>query len=275
MFCSNCGKELDNNVKFCPECGYDLQSNKSIVLKINNGNIDKKKIRIILIYSGIIAFFLIIGLCIYNILSPINYDFGFASIKASYNPFWGRVKGNVSFLGISKDIERNDVSPFEYIKLKQNLKGADKNEIDSTLTSYVNMDIQDSTLNNESHKTFSPKFKSNTLQQAYESDFKKKNPNMVLNSQEISDDMNHYINGGGSLYGVAMKALEDSTNSESPYKNLNLKYINLFLKKYDCLFKRFDISYCGMEKIVIYDDEYVYLTETVKSLVNALNTLFN
>ena len=35
MFCSNCGKELAEDVKFCPECGYqikDLQQQPQFVI---------------------------------------------------------------------------------------------------------------------------------------------------------------------------------------------------------------------------------------------------
>ena len=28
MFCSNCGNEIDENVKFCPHCGFNFSTNK-------------------------------------------------------------------------------------------------------------------------------------------------------------------------------------------------------------------------------------------------------
>lgn len=132
MFCSNCGKDIKAGEKFCPECGYNLQNNKSIVLKI-----DKKKSKTILIYFGITALILTIGLCVYNLLSPINYDIGFASIKASYNPFLCKIKGKISFLGMSQDVERNDVSIIEYIGLKKELKKTDKTNIEDIFGNYT------------------------------------------------------------------------------------------------------------------------------------------
>ena len=34
MFCSNCGKEINNDVSFCPECGAAQQPNTTVTSKI-------------------------------------------------------------------------------------------------------------------------------------------------------------------------------------------------------------------------------------------------
>ena len=131
MFCSKCGKEIDDNARFCPECGNNIISSNSFILKI--GGETKKKI---LIGSGITSICLIIALCLYNLLSPISYDFGFGSIKASYNPFLCKVKGKISFLGESKDIERTDVSIFDYIGLKKKLKNPSDANVKNIFDNY-------------------------------------------------------------------------------------------------------------------------------------------
>ena len=42
MFCSNCGKEIDENVKFCSNCGAEniIQSTK---VNIEENKVDEKK----------------------------------------------------------------------------------------------------------------------------------------------------------------------------------------------------------------------------------------
>ena len=36
MFCKNCGKEIEDAVKFCPECGAAQTVSEKSTFKINN-----------------------------------------------------------------------------------------------------------------------------------------------------------------------------------------------------------------------------------------------
>ena len=78
MFCSNCGKELDNNVKFCPECGHAVIANKETDKqeqdKINShenntDNAENIKQPKKIIYDGLWVFIIAIGI-FYAIFSP-------------------------------------------------------------------------------------------------------------------------------------------------------------------------------------------------------------
>ena len=79
MFCSNCGKEIEENVKFCSNCGAEIGT---VTVKKNNNNEKKekeksnKKIKVVL---GIIIV-LIIGI-IWFINRPHIYEIG-ETVKA-------------------------------------------------------------------------------------------------------------------------------------------------------------------------------------------------
>lgn len=76
MYCRNCGKELDDNIKFCPECGAST-GDYEIKKEQENMNYDrpKKGKGIASMVLGIIAVYF--G---FSILASATYyeDFGFA-----------------------------------------------------------------------------------------------------------------------------------------------------------------------------------------------------
>ena len=76
MFCSNCGKEMDENSKFCPNCGVEnilLSSEKENKDELKEKKVKNKKgkKKVIKILSLIIGMFLII-LCACKIIESIN-----------------------------------------------------------------------------------------------------------------------------------------------------------------------------------------------------------
>lgn len=47
-FCSNCGKEVNENAVICVNCGCSLENNSSVNVTINNGsNVDSPKSRLV------------------------------------------------------------------------------------------------------------------------------------------------------------------------------------------------------------------------------------
>lgn len=59
MFCSNCGRKCDDNVKFCPECGYSIKNNSNVQSTISNPlqkgqmtNENMKKVLFLLLMVG-------------------------------------------------------------------------------------------------------------------------------------------------------------------------------------------------------------------------------
>ena len=69
MFCKNCGKEIQDNVKFCPECGGSINKQEKVLTPENNnpiGNLIGGIIVFGLIWWGLDAFF-------WNVESP-NFD---------------------------------------------------------------------------------------------------------------------------------------------------------------------------------------------------------
>ena len=56
-FCTNCGQELNNNVKFCMNCGKEIKTNKKEETNIstNNNSLDTTKSKIA---AGLLGIFL-------------------------------------------------------------------------------------------------------------------------------------------------------------------------------------------------------------------------
>ena len=69
MFCSNCGKEIDDNAKFCQYCGISFSEKNNTISKENNKNQNNGCLSQIGSIIGGIVFFVII----FNI---IGFDFG-------------------------------------------------------------------------------------------------------------------------------------------------------------------------------------------------------
>lgn len=62
MFCSNCGKEIDNNNKFCPYCGYSLKPDANIEMPIEQSKkLILKNKKIICIIAVCIVVIVLIG----------------------------------------------------------------------------------------------------------------------------------------------------------------------------------------------------------------------
>ena len=120
-----------------------------------------------------------------------------------------------------------------------------------------------------------PCFAGNVLQQEYET------AKMAEMAQEpafyniskrglIEDDYLHYLNGGGSLYGVLKYKQE-----KLPKDSLDLKYVNLMLAKYDIIIKNINPQLVKPDRIIIEDDDYKKLSDDVKSDIALFNLIIS
>ena len=67
MFCTNCGKEIKDDLKFCPECGKEIGATKSDTPKINN------KIIIFSVLAGVIIIAVIFAMVLNNKKTETNF----------------------------------------------------------------------------------------------------------------------------------------------------------------------------------------------------------
>ncbi len=124
----------------------------------------------------------------------------------------------------------------------------------------------------------SPVFAGNLLQQEYEA----KEAGKVAQDAAfhnttalglIQDDYLHYLKGGGSLYGVLMYKKEQLEKNPASKKSLDLRYINLMLKKYDIIVKGINPHLIKPDRIIVDDTEYKQLSEDVKRVMAGLNLM--
>ncbi len=120
----------------------------------------------------------------------------------------------------------------------------------------------------KSKEQVSQKTKSNTLQQNYES-----SKTIKLSKELIQEDIQGYYNYKNSLYGAAINALEDFEKSNDPNREINILYTKKFINNIECLSRRFDASYCGIQKIIVYDEDYTKLSDLTKLLIKILNSM--
>lgn len=120
-----------------------------------------------------------------------------------------------------------------------------------------------------------PAFAGNLLQQEYET------AKMTETAQDpafynkttkglIEDDYLHYLNGGGSLYGV-LKYKQKNL----PKDSLNLKYVNLMLAKYDIIIKNINPQLVKPDRIIVEDDDYKKLSDEIKSVMSGFNLIMS
>lgn len=120
-----------------------------------------------------------------------------------------------------------------------------------------------------------PCFAGNVLQQEYET------AKMAEMAQDpafynktakglIEDDYLHYLNGGGSLYGVLKYKQE-----KLPKDSLDLKYVNLMLARYDIIIKNINPQLVKPDRIIIEDDDYKKLSDDVKSVMSGFNLIMS
>lgn len=120
-----------------------------------------------------------------------------------------------------------------------------------------------------------PCFAGNVLQQEYET------AKMAEMAQDpayynktanglIEDDYLHYLNGGGSLYGVLKYGQE-----KLPKDSLDLKYVNLMLTKYDIIIKNRNPQLIKPDKIMVDDEDYKRLSDDVKSDIAIFNLIIS
>lgn len=120
-----------------------------------------------------------------------------------------------------------------------------------------------------------PAFAGNILQQEYET------AKMAEMAQDpvfynkttkglIEDDYLHYLNGGGSLYGV-LKYKQKNL----PKDSLNLKYVNLMLAKYDIIIKNINPQLVKPDRIIVEDDDYKKLSDDIKSVMSGFNLIMS
>lgn len=84
----------------------------------------------------------------------------------------------------------------------------------------------------------------------------------------IEDDYLHYLNGGGSLYGV-LKYKQKNLSKDS----FDLKYVNLMLAKYDIIIKNINPQLVKPDRIIVEDDDYKKLSDDVKSDMAIFNLI--
>lgn len=89
----------------------------------------------------------------------------------------------------------------------------------------------------------------------------------------IQDDYLHYLNGGGSLYGVLMYQKERLQKHPTSKNSLDLRYINLMIKKYDIIVKGMNPHLIKPNRIIVDDTEYKQLSEDVKRVMAGLNLM--
>ena len=67
MFCSNCGKEIEDNSKFCKHCGTGCDSNESSQLKTESNNESENIIKqVCSVIGGLIFLAIIFNIGIFN-----------------------------------------------------------------------------------------------------------------------------------------------------------------------------------------------------------------
>lgn len=125
-----------------------------------------------------------------------------------------------------------------------------------------------------------PAFAGNLLQQEYETTKAveiSKDTSLYNKSAKglIQDDYLHYLNGGGSLYGVLIYKKEQLEKNVKSTNSLDLRYVNLMIKKYDLVIKGINNHLVKPDKIVVDDVEYKQLSEDVKNVMAGLNLIFS
>lgn len=123
-----------------------------------------------------------------------------------------------------------------------------------------------------------PVFAGNLLQQEYEiKEAVKVTQDLSFHNLSkrglLENDYQCYLNGGGSLYGVMKYEQERLQKITTPEKNLDLRYINLALKKYDLIIKNQNPHLVHPDKIIIDDKDYKILTDNTKSIIAGFNML--
>lgn len=123
-----------------------------------------------------------------------------------------------------------------------------------------------------------PVFAGNLLQQEYET------KEAVKFTQDLSfhnmskrglleNDYQGYLNGGRSLYGMLKYEQERLEKITTPEKNLDLRYINIMIKRYDTRIKAINSQLFNLQKIIVNDDEYKYLSKDTKVALAMFNLI--
>lgn len=125
-----------------------------------------------------------------------------------------------------------------------------------------------------------PCFAGNLLQQEYETKKAVKIASEpvfynITKNRLLENDYMAYINGGGSMYGVWLKAKEDMEKSTIPNKTINLKYLSLIIDKYTITVKSLNRNLTPLQKIIIDDEDYGKLNNDVREFVSVYNFLAN
>lgn len=138
MFCSNCGKEIDENVKFCPHCGFNFSANKetevSPVKKENNGGCLTQVFSVI----GAIIFIAVI----FNIFSS---DFGISSTNEGRGSSLEVTESHSCSLGygsraVCGTVVNNSSRNISYAQVEINLYDRNGNLVDSTMDNINNLE---------------------------------------------------------------------------------------------------------------------------------------
>ena len=112
----------------------------------------------------------------------------------------------------------------------------------------------------------------NDMQKAYEA------KNLKIENHNTKDlllsDYKHYLNGGGSLYGVIMAQINSLGYSINKQDEINLEYAYKLKNDYDCYIKHFDKNFCKIEGYSINDNTYKQLNNDIKNVISAFNYLF-
>lgn len=86
MFCKNCGKEIEDNVKFCSYCGYNFQIETTTNKIINTDKEDKLKVASTLNVVSLIITLCLSFLLIFMLSIP-SFDEVVFTLDIDNNPF--------------------------------------------------------------------------------------------------------------------------------------------------------------------------------------------
>ena len=145
MFCSNCGKELDNDDRYCKHCGYQIAKEEApentnyIKPQINEPRNSKN------IIIGVVTIICIIVLFCFA-FSPIKFDIPIMGVSVeatvSYDFAMQKAKFRIGAFGFDTD----NVSPIDYLDMKLNLINhfLFNSDISPELTQRINTQTQSS-----------------------------------------------------------------------------------------------------------------------------------
>lgn len=151
MFCSNCGKEYDNDDKYCKHCGYQIvkeeapENTNYIKPQINESRNGKN------IIIGVVTIICVIVL-FYFAFSPIKFDIPIMGVSVeatvSYDFATQKAKFRIGAFGFDTD----NVSPINYLDMKLNFIShfLFNSDISHELTQRINTQMQSSKSKNSS-----------------------------------------------------------------------------------------------------------------------------